>query len=77
MAPRTFEKVHRRMTEHEQFEAEPAGPTSGNLHQPVAAGTETSGGWTSSRAPLRRKLVPLLVVGVGVAAARRVTRNGA
>ncbi|HSK96667.1 MAG TPA: SDR family oxidoreductase [Euzebyales bacterium] len=76
MAPKTFEKVHRRMTEHEHFEDAPAAPTSGNLHEPVASGTQVSGGWASSRAPLRRKLVPLLVVGTGVVVARRAARNG-
>jgi NAD(P)-dependent dehydrogenase (short-subunit alcohol dehydrogenase family) len=76
MTPRTFEKVHRRVVEHEQFDKEPAVPTSGNLYQPVRSGTQVSGGWTSSRAPLRRKLVPLLVIGTGVAVARRAARNG-
>lgn len=76
MSPGMFEKMQARLVGRDHFEETPEEPTSGNVNEPVPEGTEVSGGWPSSRGPLRRTGFALAAAGAG-AALMAASRTGA
>lgn len=73
LSPAAFERATAKLVRADHFADEPAERTAGNVVEPVAGWTGVSGGWESSRGPLRRAAVPvaLAVAGAGVLASRR------
>ncbi len=53
LSPRLYEQMYARQVDMDHFQDAPAPNTPGNVFQPMAEGTETSGGWKGSRVPGR------------------------
>jgi NAD(P)-dependent dehydrogenase (short-subunit alcohol dehydrogenase family) len=68
MTPGLLEKLQAQLVDRDHFEPVAERATSGNVNEPVPHGTDVSGGWSSSRSPLWRKAVPLVMAAGAVAA---------
>ena len=54
LAPRLTERLFAEQVERDHFQDASAGPTAGNLFQPLADTTGVSGGWKAETTPARR-----------------------
>jgi NAD(P)-dependent dehydrogenase (short-subunit alcohol dehydrogenase family) len=75
-----YERQAARQIDKDHFQDEPASSTSGNLFEPVAEGTEVSGGWKNADSTVSARQMALggaaaAAAGLGLLGWRRLRRN--